>query len=100
MKVHDLPKITISKKKRLGRGYGSGKGGHTSSRGTKGQRARGKMKIWFEGGQLALIRKLPKTRGKGIFKSLSTSPIVVNLKDLNVLKKEVNEITVDTLIHS
>ena len=41
MKLHALPKITKPKNKRLGRGYGSGKGGHTSSRGQKGQNSRG-----------------------------------------------------------
>lgn len=88
MKLEKLPKITKRKKKRLGRGYGSGKGGHTASRGSKGQKARGKVKIWFEGGQLALIRRLPKTRGKGRFKPLKASPVIINLSDLANLKKE------------
>jgi large subunit ribosomal protein L15 len=87
MKLQSMPKTTKSKKKRLGRGYGSGKGGHTSSRGAKGQKARSKVKIWFEGGQLALIRRLPKTRGKGRFKPLKPSPVIVNLKNLKEVKK-------------
>lgn len=87
MKQHSLPKISKRKKKRLGRGYSSGKGGHTSSRGAKGQKARSKVKIWFEGGQLALIRRLPKTRGKGRFKPLKPSSVIINLKDLAVFKK-------------
>jgi large subunit ribosomal protein L15 len=88
MKQHHLPQISRRKKKRLGRGYASGKGGHTSSRGSKGQKARGKVKIWFEGGQLALIRRLPKTRGKGRFKPLKPSPVIINLKDLSNFKKD------------
>ena len=36
-------------KKRLGRGYGSGKGGHTSSRGQKGQKSRTDVHVLFEG---------------------------------------------------
>jgi large subunit ribosomal protein L15 len=49
------------KKKRLGRGAGSGHG-KTSGRGTKGQRARSGRDFYrgFEGGQMPLIRKIPK----------------------------------------
>jgi len=48
--------------KRIGRGYGSGRGGHSSTRGTKGQRARKGANIHpgFEGGQMPLQRRLPK----------------------------------------
>lgn len=49
----------LSPKKRVGRGYGSGRGGHTSSRGAKGQKARNKVHRYFEGGQLPLIKRLP-----------------------------------------
>lgn len=96
MKQNKLPKITTKKKKRVGRGYGSGKGGHTSTRGSKGQKARSKVKPFFEGGQLALIRRLPKTRGKGRFKPLKPSPIIINLKDLLLLKKG-TEVNIDNL---
>lgn len=51
------------KKKRLGRGVGSGDGGHSSTRGTKGQSSRsgsGNRPVWFEGGQMPLFRRLPK----------------------------------------
>jgi len=49
------------KKKRIGRGQGSGRGG-TSTRGHKGQQSRSgaKSKIGFEGGQMPLHRRLPK----------------------------------------
>ncbi len=71
--LHDLPKTTIPKNKRLGRGFGSGVGGHTVGRGNKGHKARtGKSTpLWFEGGQLPLIKRLPYWRGKFRFKSLS-----------------------------
>lgn len=49
--------------KRLGRGVGSGTGGHSSTRGDKGQTSRSgnrKMPFWFEGGQMPLQRRLPK----------------------------------------
>ena len=48
--------------KRLGRGAGSGHGGHTSTRGHKGQKSRtgGSIHPAFEGGQMPLHRRLPK----------------------------------------
>lgn len=64
-----VSKTTGKKKKRLGRGYGSGKGGHTTNRGQKGQTSRtgSKIPLWFEGGQLPLIKRVPMQRGKGRF---------------------------------
>ncbi|NCN51113.1 MAG: 50S ribosomal protein L15 [Candidatus Pacebacteria bacterium] len=62
-----LNKTTTKSQKRIGRGYGSGKGGHNSTRGTKGYKSRqgSKVPLWFEGGQLPLIKRLPMLRGKG-----------------------------------
>jgi large subunit ribosomal protein L15 len=82
-----LPKTTTSPKKRRGQGYGSGKGGHTSGRGQKGQRSRGSIPLWFEGGQLPQIRRFPFIRGKRRFKSLSHGTIEVSLTVLNRLPK-------------
>lgn len=64
MKVHDLKPADGSRKarKRVGRGIG-GKGGKTAGRGTKGQKARSKVPIGFEGGQLPLAQRVPKLRG-------------------------------------
>jgi ribosomal protein L15 len=64
-----LPKVVRRPKKRLGRGIGSGKGGHTSSRGQKGQKSRGKIGVLFEGMKVkkSLLKRLPKMRGKGKF---------------------------------
>jgi len=56
------------RKKRLGRGIGSGKG-KTSGRGVKGQKAREGVSLnGFEGGQLPLYRRLPKRGFKNIFR--------------------------------
>ncbi len=65
MKLSSLssPK-TDSKSKRVGRGESSGKG-KTAGRGMKGQKARGKVKPEFEGGQLPIIKRLPFQRGVG-----------------------------------
>jgi len=53
------PKGSISNQKRVGRGAGSGYG-KTSGRGQKGQKARGTVKNWFEGGQTPIFRIYPK----------------------------------------
>lgn len=52
------------KRKRIGRGLGSGHG-RTAGKGTKGQKARSGYKVrkGFEGGQLSLIKRLPEKRG-------------------------------------
>ena len=49
------------KTKRIGRGQGSGHGG-TATKGHKGARSRSghKFKLWFEGGQMPLLRRIPK----------------------------------------
>jgi large subunit ribosomal protein L15 len=66
MKLHDLrpDEGAAQKRKRVGRGTGSGRG-KTSGRGTKGQNARagGGVRATFEGGQLPLVKRLPKLRG-------------------------------------
>src|SRR6056297_4289706 len=68
------------RKKRIGRGPGSGKG-KTGGRGIKGQNARSGVAIkGFEGGQMPLHRRLPKRGFNNIFKN----PVeVVNVRDLN-----------------
>ena len=92
MEISDLPKSVGKSKKRIGRGYGSGRA-KTSGRGTKGQKARGKMRIGFEGGQLPFIRRLPYKRG---FKYLSENPLIFNVFQFNFVKDE-EEITVSKL---
>ncbi|HNZ70550.1 MAG TPA: 50S ribosomal protein L15 [Candidatus Dojkabacteria bacterium] len=69
----------IYKKKVLGRGIGSGKGGHTVGRGSKGQSSRTghKSLIFFEGGNVPLYKRLPKYHG---FKSLNK----VDVQPVNV----------------
>lgn len=52
-------------RKIIGRGPGSGHG-KTSTRGHKGDKARGQSKVGFEGGQTPLHRRLPKQRGLGV----------------------------------
>lgn len=74
------PKGAKRSAKRVSRGPGSGVG-KTAGRGHKGQKARsgGRVKPWFEGGQMPLQRRLPK-RGFRPYKR--TEYQVVNLRDL------------------
>ena len=78
--LNDLTKLK-TKKIRVGRGIGSGKG-KTSGRGVKGQKSRSGVAIKsFEGGQMPLYRRLPK-RG---FNSISKNKIgKLNLGDLQM----------------
>ena len=79
------PKGARKKRKRLGRGEGSGHGG-TSTKGHKGQKARagGYHKRGFEGGQMTLTRRLPKHGFVNPFRKVFS---VVNLSDLKDLEK-------------
>lgn len=88
MNLDKLPKTSTRSKKRLGRGYGSGKGGHTVGRGAKGAKARGKIALAFTGTKMrkSLLRRLPLKRGKEKFKP-KPKPISVNLKYLNLFSK-------------
>ncbi|MBW1731685.1 MAG: 50S ribosomal protein L15 [Deltaproteobacteria bacterium] len=82
MKIHELspPEGSRKKRKRVGRGPGSGHG-KTSCRGHKGQKARsgGGPSPGFEGGQMPLHRRLPKRGFTNIFR---TEYATVNVKDL------------------
>lgn len=91
-----LPKIKKNVPKRIGRGYGSGVGGHTSTKGGKGhtQRTGGQTPLWFEGGQLPLIRRLPWWRGKSRFDSLV---IVQEVQLRDIVSKGLTEVTFASL---
>jgi large subunit ribosomal protein L15 len=86
--LSSLVKTTVRSAKRVGRGYGSGKGGHTSGRGTKGAKARSERHILFEGRkvQKSLLRRTPLLRGKGKLKSYQGKPILISLDKLNVFR--------------
>ncbi len=75
---------SISKRKRIGRGHGSGLG-KTSGRGHKGsgQRSGNKKRAWFEGGQMPLARRLPRRGFTNIFKEKFQ---IVNIGDIMNLK--------------
>lgn len=79
-----LLKIKGRKAKRLGRGYGSGKGGHTVGRGQKGQGSRRNIGLLFEGVKVkkSMIKRLPLLRGRGKF-SAGKKPLIIKLEQLN-----------------
>ena len=83
-------------RKRVGRGDGSGHGTY-SGRGCKGQKSRAgyRMKPGFEGGQLPLIKRLPRKRGFTNIFRIEYS--VVNLARLNVFEPE-SEVDLEKLI--
>src|SRR3954469_5620776 len=87
------PKNSSEKRKRVGRGMGSGMG-KTSTRGHKGQRSRSgsRMMRGFEGGQMPLHRRLPKRGFNNIFRMEYS---VVNLDRLAELGEK--EITPESL---
>ena len=82
MKLYDLHPAEGSRTapKRVGRGAGSGLG-KTSGRGHKGQKARsgGGVRPGFEGGQMPLIRRIPK---RGFHNPFSKQYAIVNVEDL------------------
>jgi len=71
-------------KKRLGRGVGSGYGGHSSTKGNKGQKSRAgsKIPVWFEGGQMPLQRRVPKFGFKNPFRTVYRPVNVAKLSEL------------------
>ncbi len=82
MKLHELkaPDGSSKNRRRVGRGSGSGRG-KTCGRGNKGlgSRSGGKVKVWYEGGQMPLQRRLPK-KGFRPFRKIAYQ--LVNIRDL------------------
>ncbi|MFC1649911.1 uL15m family ribosomal protein [Patescibacteria group bacterium] len=93
----DLPKTVKRRKKRVGRGYGSGKGGHTAGRGMKGQKSRRNLHILFEGLKVkkSFFKGLPLLRGKGKNHSKPT-PMILSATKLNSINTKT--ISVQSLI--
>lgn len=90
MKLHELKPAdgAVKKRKRVGRGIAAGQG-KTAGRGTKGQKARsgGGVPLYFEGGQLPLVRKLPFARGVGFRDPWRVRFTPVNLERLSGFQK-------------
>ncbi len=87
MRIDELRPAAGAKKqrKRVGRGMASGHG-KTSTRGMKGQKARGQVRPGFEGGQTPLYRRLRKQRGMG-----------QSARNLGVFRRSYSEVNVGVL---
>ena len=102
MKLHTLKpaKGATKRRKRVGRGEGSGHGG-TSTRGMNGAKSRSgySKKLGFEGGQMPIQRRLPKfgfnNPGRVEYKAINVS-VLQALSE----KKGLTDITIDTLIEN
>lgn len=83
--LSNLPKVNTQKKKRLGRGLGSGKGSKSGRGTTRHQKARESVPLHFEGGQGRIVKKFPLLRGKGKNNSIKKKAFVIDLEKLNEL---------------
>lgn len=96
MNLNDLKsfKVEGKKRKRLGRGAGSGHGG-TCCRGSNGSKSRSgnETGILFEGGQMPLYRRIPKRGFNNIFKKQYN---VINLESLDIFSEN-EEIDINKL---
>jgi large subunit ribosomal protein L15 len=100
MKLHTVSPAegAVTKSKRLGRGIGSGLG-KTSGKGHKGQLARsgGGVRVGFEGGQMPLIRRIPKRGFKNAeFKKAYS---IVNVEALEMFEND-TVVTAELLLES
>lgn len=87
MELHSLPTIITTRKKRLGLGHGSGRS-KTAGRGTKGQKARGKVPMYrYSGGSLAFVKSLPFLRGKARNTGWKPKAVLITLEQLSLLPK-------------
>jgi large subunit ribosomal protein L15 len=94
MKIHDLQPSPGAhrRSRRVARGI-AGKGGKTAGRGMKGQKARSKIRVGFEGGQMPLHRRLPKLRG-------FNNPFRIEYQAVNldtIEESGLDEISIETL---
>jgi large subunit ribosomal protein L15 len=98
MELHDLHPAPGAKKsrKRIGRGPGSGTG-KTAGKGHKGQKSRSgySRRYGFEGGQMPLVRRIPK---RGFFNVFRVEYQVVNLKDLERVFSDGDTVSVEMLV--
>lgn len=99
MYLENIPKRKNrkTKAKRIGRGYGSGVGGHTATRGMKGQKSRSghKSLVFFEGGNTPFFRRIPKLKGfKRTAKVINTA---INIDILEENFKAGETVSLETL---
>lgn len=95
--LSQLSGVVTGRAKRLGRGYGSGKGAKSGRGTTRHQKARTDIPLFFEGGQGRLVKKYPLLRGKGKNKSHRVDALPVAVEKLEGLRDN-DVVTVARLI--
>jgi large subunit ribosomal protein L15 len=96
IKLHDLRPAPGSKTKRTRVGRGDGSKGKSAGRGTKGTKARNRVPVTFEGGQMPIHMRLPKL--KGFRNRFRTEYEIVNVGDINRLFPQGGSVGVDELV--
>ncbi|AFR06411.1 MULTISPECIES: 50S ribosomal protein L15 [Nocardiopsis] len=97
LKLHHLRPAPGANKAKIRKGRGEASKGKTAGRGTKGTKARNTVRPGFEGGQMPLIRRVPKLKGFSNAR-FKTTYQVVNLDRLSELYPEGGEVTVEDLV--
>lgn len=96
--LSQLPANTKKNGKRLGRGYGSGKGAKSTRGTTRHQRGREHIPLSFEGGQNRLVKRFPLLRGKGKNKSIQQTSRLIRLDQLEALFNTNDVVTMESLV--
>lgn len=96
--LSNLTKTTAKAQKRRGRGYGSGAGGHTTGRGAKGDKIRGKSKLTFDGTKIkkSWVKRTPFLRGKHRVLPLKKY-LAISLGDLDKWFKDKDTVNLKSL---
>ena len=97
LKLHHLRPAPGAHKAKTRLGRGEASKGKTAGRGTKGTKARGRMRLGFEGGQMPLNRRLPKLKGFSN-SGFGTAYQVVNTGRLAALFPEGGDVTPENLV--
>ncbi len=97
LKLHHLRPAPGANKAKIRKGRGEASKGKTAGRGTKGTKARSTVPVGFEGGQMPLIRRVPKLKGFSNAKFRKEYQ-VVNLDKLAELYPQGGEVTVADLV--
>ncbi len=97
--LSNLKKNVTKSKKRIGRGYGSGVGGHTTNRGNKGQKARYKIPLTMDGSKIkkSWLKRLPFLRGKGRNNPFGDATILFRLSQIDKYFKDGDTVSIKTL---